>query len=115
LVADRGEVLRLKRRLGFAAQGEAESVVVVQANPLNAVLATLLVVPLDPAVGAYGNHPAVLRVSREEAGSRVEHVAVPWRLRAVSADSFLPGPVGRLRPRTLQALEDLLKLVLDLP
>src|SRR2546425_609914 len=83
-VADRGEVLRLKRRLGFAAKGEAESVVVVQADPLNAILPTLLVVPLDPAVGSYGNHPAVLRVSREEAGSRVEHVAVPWRLRAIS-------------------------------
>jgi hypothetical protein len=107
-------VLRLKRRLGFAAKGEAESVVVVQANPLNDVLPTLLVVPLDPAVGAYANHPAVLRISREEGGSRVEHVAVPWRLRAVGADSLAPGPVGRLRPGTLRALDHLLKLVLDL-
>ena len=114
-MADRGEVLRLKRRLGFAAKGEAESVVVVQADPLNAILPTLLVVPLDPAVGSYGNHPAVLRVSREEAGSRVEHVAVPWRLRAISADSLAPGPVGRLHADTLGALDDLLKLVLDLP
>ncbi len=114
-MADRGEVLRLKRRLGFAAKGEAESVVVVQATPLNAVLPTLVVVPLDPAVGAYADHPAVLRISREESGSRVEHVAVPWRLRAVGADSFAPGPAGRLRPGTLRALEDLMKLVLDLP
>lgn len=113
-MADRGDVLRLKRRLGFAAKGEAESVVVVQADPLNGILPTLLVVPLDPAVGAYPNHP-VLRISREEAGSRVEHVAVPWRLRAVSADSLSPGPVGRLHSGTLRALEDLLKLVLDLP
>ena len=113
-MADRGDVLRLKRRLGFGAKGEADSVVVVQANGLNAVLPTLLVVPLDSAVGAYGRVPAVLRVSREEAGSRVEHVAVPWRLRAISADSLAPGPVGRLRPDTLRTLEDLLKLVLDL-
>lgn len=112
---DRGDVLRLKRRLGFAAEGEAESVVVVQAGPLNAVLPTLLVVPLDPAVGAYGEHPAVLRISRQETGSRAEHIAVPWRLRAVGADSFSPGPVGSLRPETLRALENLLKLVLDLP
>jgi hypothetical protein len=72
------------------------------------------VVPLDPAVGAYARVPAVLRVSREEAGSHVDHVAVPWRLRAISADSLAPGPVGRLRPDTLGALEELLKLVLDL-
>ena len=111
---DRGDVLRLKRRLGFGAKGEAESVVVVQANPLNSVLSTLLVVPLDPSVGAYTNHPAVLRISREEAGSRAAHVAVPWRLRAVSADAFAPGPVGRLRGDTIRALDHLLKLVLDL-
>ena len=113
-MADRGDVLRLKRRLGFAAKGEAESVIVVQANPLNSVLSTLLIVPLDPSVGAYANHPAVLRVTREEAGSREDHVAVPWRLRAVSGDAFAPGPVGRLRPATLRSLDQLLKLVLDL-
>ena len=114
-MADRGEVLRLKRRLGFAAKGEAEAVVVVQANPLNDVLPSVLVVPLDPAVGAYGSRLPVLRVSREESGSRVDHVAVPWRLRAISGASLAPGPVGRLRPGTLRALEDLIKLVLALP
>jgi hypothetical protein len=45
----------------------------------------------------------------------VEQVAVPWRLRAVAADSLAPGPVGRLRPNTLGALDNLLKLILDLP
>jgi hypothetical protein len=113
-VADRGDVVRLKRRLVFGATGEAESAVVVQANPLNGVLPTLLVVPLDPPVGAYTNNPGVLRISREEAGSRVEQVAVPWRLRAVSGDAFAPGPVGRLRPGTLRSLDELIKLVLDL-
>jgi mRNA-degrading endonuclease toxin of MazEF toxin-antitoxin module len=108
-------VLRLKQRLGFAAKGEAESVVVVQANSLNSVLPTLLIVPLDPATGVYGNHPGVVRVSRTEVGSRVDHVAVPWRLRAVAADAFAPGPTGHLEPATLEALDELLKLVLDLP
>ena len=114
-MAERGQVLRLKRRLGFAAKGEAESVVVVQVDALNDLLPTLLVVPLDPAAGSFAGHPAVLKVSREEAGSGVEQVAVPWRLRAVPADSLAPGPVGRLRPATLAALDDLLRLVLDLP
>jgi mRNA-degrading endonuclease toxin of MazEF toxin-antitoxin module len=113
-MADRGDVLRLKRRLGFGAKGEAEAVIVVQATPLNVVLPTLLVVPLDPTVGAYGHHPAVLRISREETGSSAEHVVVPWRLRAIGADALAPGPVGRLRPATLSALDDLLRLVLAL-
>ncbi len=113
-MADRGEILHLKRRLGFAAKGEAETVVVVQANAFNPILPTLLVVPLDPAVGAYSGVSLVVRVSREEAASRVEQVAVPWRLRSVSADSLAPGPVGRLRPDTLRALEQSIRLVLDL-
>jgi len=113
-MADRGDVLRLKRRLGFGAKGEAEAVIVVQATPLNAVLPTLVVVPLDPAIGAYGGLPVVLRVSRQEAGSSVDQVAVPWRLRALAADALAPGPVGRLRPATLSALDELLALVLGL-
>ena len=76
-MARRGEVLLVKRRLGFAAKGAVESVVVLQADPLNDLLPSLLVVPLDPAVGSYADHPWVLRVSREEAGSPTELVAVP--------------------------------------
>ena len=110
---DRGDILRLHRRLGFLPRGHAESVVLVQADPLNAVLSTVLVVPLDPAIGAYQTLPTV-RVSREEAGAAVDHVAVPWQLYAVPADWLAPGAVGRLRSGTLQALDDLIKLVLDL-
>ncbi len=107
--------MRLKRRLGFGAWGEGDAVVVGQANALNVILPTLLVVPLDPAIGSFGRQTPVIRVSREEAGSRVDHLAIPWQLRALSADSLAPGPAGRLRPATLAALDDLLKLVLDLP
>jgi mRNA-degrading endonuclease toxin of MazEF toxin-antitoxin module len=113
-MADRGDVLRLKRRLGFSARGEAESVIVVQATPLNAALPTLLVVPLGPAVGAYAGSPAVLRVTREEVGSTVDHVAVPWNMRAVNAAAFARGPRGRLKPATVAALDEHLLLVLGL-
>lgn len=113
-MVERGDVLRLKRRLGFGAKGEAESVVVVQASPLNAILPTVIVVPLDPSVAAFAGQPAVLRVSRQEAGSSVDQIAVPWRLRAISADALAPGPVGRLRPATLGALDERLKLILGL-
>lgn len=114
-MSDRGDVLRLKRRMGFAPKGETDAVVVVQSKRLNAVLPTLLVVPLDAAVGAYAGVSLVVRVSREEAGSHADHVAVPWFLRYVSADALAPGPVGRLRPETLHGLEAAIRLVLDLP
>jgi len=113
-MVERGDVLRLKRRLGYAAKGETESVVVVQATTLNSVLPTLIVVPLDPATGAYARDQAVVRVSRAEVGSSVDHVAVPWRLRAIAADSLAPGTAGRLQPVTLAALDHILTLVLDL-
>lgn len=71
-------------------------------------------VPQDPAVGAYGNHPAVLRISKDEAGSSVDHVAVPWQIRALAASALAPGPVGQLRPGALAALDRLLELVLGL-
>jgi mRNA-degrading endonuclease toxin of MazEF toxin-antitoxin module len=113
-MTERGDVFRLKRQLGFSAKGQADAVVVVQASPLNTVLSTIIVVPLDPAVGAYAGHPAALRLSRQEAGSTVDHVAVTWRLRAIPADALAPGPVGRLRPATLAALDERLELILGL-
>jgi len=113
-MASRGEVLRLKSRLGFGAKGQAEPVVVVQADPLNRILPTLLVVPLDPAAGLYANHALVLRLAGAETGSSVDHVAVVHQIRAVREDSLAPGVVGRLRPESLAELDRLLRLVLAL-
>ncbi len=113
-MADRGDVLRLKSRLGFAPKGEAESVVIVQSNGLNGVLPSFVVVPLDPVVALYAKHPAVVLVTAREAGSNVDHVAVVWRMRAVLADSFAVGAVGQLSSATLTALDRALRLVLDL-
>ena len=114
-MVSRGDVLRLKKRLGFGAKGEAEAMIVVQATPLNAVFPTLIVVPLDPATSAYAGHRAALRINRSEIGSGVDQVAIPWRIRAIAADAFSPGTVGRLKPDTLAALDDLIKFVMGLP
>ena len=112
-MASRGEVLRLKSRLGFGARGQAEPVVVVQADALNRILPTVLVVPLDPAAGLFAGHP-VVRVPADEAGSSVEHVGDVTQLRAIREDALAPGVVGRLRPETLAELDRLLRLVLAL-
>lgn len=112
-MADRGAVFRLRQRLGFGAERTGERVVIVQATPLNAALPTTLVVPLDVALDVYAGLPNV-RVSAAEAGGDAEHVALPTQLRALAIDRLAPGAVGRLGSRTLQALDDALRLVLDL-
>jgi hypothetical protein len=114
-MTERGDVFRLKRRLGFGPKGEAESVVIVQATPLNGMLPTLLIIPLDSAIGAYINDAAVLPVSRQEAGSSVDQVAVPWRLKSIPADALAPGRTGKLQPGNLARLDQLISLVLGLP
>lgn len=113
-MASRGEVLHLKRRLGFAARGSAEPVVVVQSDPLNRALATLLVVPLDPALGFYTQNPTAVPVPARESGLGAEHVAVTTQLRPVSQDHLAPGVSGRLSPQTMASMDRVLKLVLGL-
>ncbi len=104
----------MRRRLGFGTvANEGERVVVVQAGPLSAALPTTLVVPLDVARDAYAALPSV-RVRATEAGAQADHVALPTLLRAVAIDSLAPGSVGRLGPATQLALDEMLRVVLDL-
>jgi mRNA-degrading endonuclease toxin of MazEF toxin-antitoxin module len=112
-MAERGDVLALKRRLGFGNERGGERVVVVQATPLCSALPTLVVVPLadDPA---FGKSSLSVRVSAAESGSSGERFALPSEIRALIADRLAPGRVGRLRPRTLADLDRKLRLVLDL-
>lgn len=113
-MAERGDVLQLKRRLGFGREHEGERVVVIQSTPLNAALPTLVVVPLDSGARALARQPFVARVSAREAGSAAECVAVATHVMTIRADRLVPGRVGRLLPATLMTLDDQLRLVLDL-
>jgi mRNA-degrading endonuclease toxin of MazEF toxin-antitoxin module len=114
-MARRGEVFQLKRRLGFAAAGLDEGVVILQADPLNAVLPTVLVIPLDPVTGLHANDPTAIPISAAETGSRADQVAVTTQLRPIRLDHLAPGAVGKLKPATLAQIEQTLKLILDLP
>ena len=113
-MASRGDVLRLKTRLGFAPKGEEDSVVVVQADGLNALLPSLVVVPLDSAVHLYAGHPAAVLVPAKEAGSRLDQVAVVPHVGVVLADRLATGAVGHLSAQTLSRLDRVLRLVLAL-
>jgi mRNA-degrading endonuclease toxin of MazEF toxin-antitoxin module len=112
-MAERGDVLRLKRRLGFGNERSGERVAVVQASPLNSSLPTTIVVPLHADTRSA---PASLsvRVSAKEAGAEEDQVAVAAQIQMTLLDRLAPGRVGRLHPRTLALLDQKLRLVLDL-
>jgi mRNA-degrading endonuclease toxin of MazEF toxin-antitoxin module len=74
-----------------------------------------LVVPLDSATAIYGQQPVVVPVSALEAGTSTSQVAVVPQVRPLRMDHFSPGVVGRLSPATLQRINQVLRLVLDLP
>lgn len=113
-MAERGDVLRLKRRLGFGARGEGEPVLVVQEDAVSRVLPTILVVPLDPALAAHVGRPIAVRVSAQEVGASVDHVALVHQVRPVAKSALAPGVVGSALPSTMSAIDRALRYVLSL-
>jgi mRNA-degrading endonuclease toxin of MazEF toxin-antitoxin module len=113
-MVDRGDVLRLKSRLGFLPRGETGAVVVVQAGALNQILPTVLCVPLDPALALYAANPRAVVVPSAESGGATDSVAVVTQLRPVALDHLAPGVVARLTPATLARLDHVMRLVLGL-
>jgi mRNA-degrading endonuclease toxin of MazEF toxin-antitoxin module len=104
----------LPRRLGFGAKGEAESVVVVQADELNGILPTVVVVPLDVKTALHAQRPLAVPISAAEAGSSVDQVALVHQVQPVRADRLAPGTAGHVHPTTLAAIDRVLTRVLGL-
>jgi mRNA-degrading endonuclease toxin of MazEF toxin-antitoxin module len=113
-MSERGDVLRVRRRLGFGTTDDGERVVVIQGPALNAMLPTVVVVPLDPSTELFAGQPLAVRVSAREAGAAADHVAVCSWLHTLRADRLEPGRLGKLRARTLGEIDDRLRIVLDL-
>lgn len=113
-MADRGDVVQLKHRLGFESGSDGERFVVVQASSLAGVLPTVIAVPLDPQVATFGKSPLVVRVTAREAGARSDHVAVACWVQVIATDRLAPGRVGAVNDSTMLALDDVLRRVLDL-
>lgn len=113
-MAERGDVMQLRQRLGFGSGKQGEHVVIVQATELNSALPTTLVVPLDVLSDPYVGQDLLVAVTAEEAGGVKDYVAIPTHVRFLPGDRFEPGRVGRLRGATLAELDAKLRLVLDL-
>src|SRR5688500_14570272 len=113
-MAERGDGLELRKRLGFGARDQNERVVVIQATQLNSALPTTLFVPLDVLAAPYLERDLLVHVPAAEAGSKKDQVAIVTHVRFAPTDRFEPGRVGRLGPETLEELNEKLRLVLDL-
>jgi mRNA-degrading endonuclease toxin of MazEF toxin-antitoxin module len=113
-VAVRGDVLASKRRVGFGADRAVEHFIVVQADTLNEVLDTTLVVPLDSAFPYYADYPGAVRVPAVQAGASRDRVAVLTATASVDTSRFEPEPVARLESATLEEIDRMLAVVLDL-
>jgi hypothetical protein len=96
-VAVRGEVLALRRAVGFLPKARLERFVIVQADSVTRALETVLVAPLDEALPVYGAMPGALAVSAREAGTRKGQVALLTSLATVALERFevLPGRQAR--------------------
>lgn len=113
-MAARGDVLALKRRLGFGANQTTERFLVVQADPLNDVLETTLVVPLDAAYAYYRDFPGAVPVAASEAGATRAQVAVVTAIASVDLSRFEDAAQARVSPETLLSVEQMLGVVLEL-
>jgi mRNA-degrading endonuclease toxin of MazEF toxin-antitoxin module len=114
-MAQRGEVLAVRRRLGFGSEGKAEHFVVLQSDVILGALETTVVVPLDDAFAFYAGDPLAVAVSPRESGMRKSQVALVAHLQSVALDRFEPSPISRLKPATLRAVEGAARVLLDLP
>jgi len=113
-MAERGEVFRLRGRVGFGARKSEERVVVLQVDALNDVLATTLVAPLDAARAFYDRDPTAVRLDPSEAGVGSAVVVLTTQLRCLPLDRLDGTAVGRLRPSSMDAVDEALRLVLGL-
>ena len=113
-MADRGEVMQLKKRVGFAPHCTIETMLILQCDGLNRALSTTIAAPLDDALAMYRGDPTCVALSATEAGSDGPRVALLTRLRTVPWDAFEPSPVGRHESTTLAVVEAAMCAIFDL-
>lgn len=113
-MAARGDVLALRRAVGFLPNARLERFVVVQADEITRVTETALVAPLDDALGIYSSMPGAVPVSASEGGAEKRQVVVLTQIMALPIERFDPMAVGRLGRATRARMDSVLRLVLDL-
>jgi len=111
-VAERGDVLAVRRRLGFASEGRREHFVVLQSTAFS--LETVVVAPLDDHGRLYEDDPLAVEITGKEAAMRGNQVVLVAHLTSVLLERFETGVVGRLRRASMLRVEDALVKLFDL-
>ena len=110
----RGDVLALRRAIGFLPGAKLERFAVIQSDRLARALDTVIAVPLDEARGEYAGLPGIVPVSSREAGTKRDQVALVTQLTSLPAERFEAAAAGKLRATTLARIAEVMKLVLEL-
>ena len=110
----RGDVLVVRRRLGFDVGHRREHFVVLQSDMLSKDLDTVLVAPLDEDLALYRADPLVVHVTKREAGTPSPQVVLIAHMTSVLRERFDVGRVGRLRAGSMRDIEKLLIILLEL-
>jgi mRNA-degrading endonuclease toxin of MazEF toxin-antitoxin module len=114
-VARRGDVLRLRRGIGFGPRDQVHRFVVVQDERYLDVFETVLVVPLVTATAAHVGSSFAVPVTAAEAGAEVAQVALTPRIGGIPLESFEPGNVGQLDDVTIDEVTSMLCALLCAP
>jgi mRNA-degrading endonuclease toxin of MazEF toxin-antitoxin module len=97
-------------RIGFGRDPAGSPLfLVLQADPANALLATVVAAPVTERVDPGALLPFDVVVPAGEAGQRRDHVAHIHLLRAYPVASFVPGRVGLVTARTWAHARDALR------
>lgn len=110
----RGDVLVVRRRLGFGAGDRREHFVVLQSDLLQRDLETVVVAPLDDDLPLYAGDPLVVHATKREAGATEPQVILVQHLTSVLRDRFDAARVGRLRASTMRDVERLVTILLEI-
>lgn len=109
----RGDVLVVRRRLGFGPGERREHFVVLQSDLLQRDLQTVVVAPLDDDLPLYAGDPLVARITKREAGTTRPQVVLVQHVTSVLRDRFEPTRAGRLKASSMRDVERLLAILLE--
>ena len=109
---ERGDVVRLRRPIGFGSRAPEVRFVVMSPAKLNAMFPTFMGVPMYVHTAVDRGVPGNVIVRAADAGSDVDLVAVACQLAPVRTDDLEPGVRSHVSPITMQAIENAIRLVL---
>jgi mRNA interferase MazF len=94
-------------------QAGTRPVVVLSRDSINANSPVIVVVPLTDAANVKGAYPSHAHLSKGTGGLKMDSIAKAEQVRAIQVSRFV-GYYGRLDERSLQRLEDAIRITLAL-